>query len=206
MVEINFITGNGGKVLTLQKAFVDRGRNDIEVKQQKLEIIEPQADTVKEVSKNKALQAYKILHEPLLVEDGGFCIDALNGFPGVYTRYVLDTIGAEGLLKLMSNNPNRNCGFVSCITYIDGNGKIMQFDSSDKSEGELATELVRVDCKEAWSDIWYIYKIKSIGKTLAEYSIEKQNHDFNKNKTPRDSKQKNSYNIDAFADWYVANH
>lgn len=203
-MKINFITGNNGKVISLKKAFESRNRKDIEVVQQKLEIIEPQLDTVKEVSRNKALQAYKILNESVLVEDGGFFIDALKGFPGVYTKYILDTIGVEGLLKLMENETDRRCGFISCMTYIDEKGNMTQFDSSDTSEGELVAEMMKIKCEEAWSDIWYIYKIKSTGKTLAEHSVEKQKLR-TECKSCTNSKQK-IYNIDTFSDWYIKNY
>ena len=34
------------------------------------------------------------LRKPVVVEDSGFVIDALNGFPGPYIKYALATIGA----------------------------------------------------------------------------------------------------------------
>ena len=39
----------------------------------------------------------------LLVEDAGLFVDALNGFPGVYSSYVLKTLDLHGILKLMSH-------------------------------------------------------------------------------------------------------
>ena len=36
--------------------------------------------------------------------DADFCIDALNGFPKAFVNFALDTIGVEGILKLMEDN------------------------------------------------------------------------------------------------------
>ena len=39
----------------------------------------------------------------ILVEDAGLFIDALNGFPGVYSAYALETIGYNGILRLLEH-------------------------------------------------------------------------------------------------------
>ncbi|MFV0626429.1 MAG: non-canonical purine NTP pyrophosphatase [Alphaproteobacteria bacterium] len=96
-MELYFITSNLGKAQTLQKSFEIAGYKNIKIIQKDMNLMEPQADTVAEVSKFKAEQAYKILKAPLLVEDGSFCVEALEGFPGVYTKYVLETIGVKEL-------------------------------------------------------------------------------------------------------------
>ena len=56
------------------------------------------------------------------MQDSGFVIQELNGFPGPYTKYVLATIGVDGLLKLMEGQPNRRCGFAACVGFADARG------------------------------------------------------------------------------------
>ena len=104
-----FLTGNLGKIeeatnhlqplgYTVRQLVVDAGA-----------IIEPQVDTLEEVAQSKIAQA--LFHLPggeqsddlLLVEDSGLFIDALNGFPGVVTAYALETIGNQGVLKLLAH-------------------------------------------------------------------------------------------------------
>jgi XTP/dITP diphosphohydrolase len=51
----------------------------------------------------------------LFIEDSGLFIDALKGFPGVYSSYVLKTIGIHGVLKLMRNIDDRGAEFVSVV-------------------------------------------------------------------------------------------
>jgi XTP/dITP diphosphohydrolase len=47
------------------------------------------------------LEAFEKCGLPIIVEDAGLFVEALNGFPGPYSSYVYKTIGNEGLLKLM---------------------------------------------------------------------------------------------------------
>ncbi len=116
MAVLNFITTNRSKIRSLQGAL---DGYDVEVKTRGLDLLEPQYDTVNEVSAFKARQAFERLREPVLVEDGGFVAEALNGFPGVYTKYALATIGAKGILNLLSGESNRRARFISCASYID---------------------------------------------------------------------------------------
>lgn len=175
-MKINFATSNSGKINTLKK-LLEYNKLDIEIISQKLNIIEPQANSVNEISKAKALQAFNILKEPVLVEDGGFYIEALNDFPGVYVRYILDTIGADGIIKLMDGKENRRARFCSCTTFIDANGEIFQFedDITPNSYGYIAEKKADVSCPHAWSDLWFIYKSKKDGKTWAEVPESRMN-------------------------------
>lgn len=75
-----------------------------------------------EIARGKARYAYEQLKTPLIVDDTGFFINALNGFPGPYAAYVLNTIGNEGILKLMGGREDRNARFVTAIAFADENG------------------------------------------------------------------------------------
>lgn len=198
-MKINFITSNQGKVSSLRRNF-ESINAPIEINPTKLDIVEPQCNSVKEVSISKARQAYEMLKEPVLVEDGGFCIMALNDFPGVYTRYALDTIGAEGLLSLMHNHDDRRCYFTSVSTYIDENGNSYSFER-DHDYGLLRREMDDVDCPHAWSDLWYIYEVTGFGKTLAALSKKELGEYYSKS----DKKDKNKGSLDKFTEWYM-NH
>ena len=98
-----FLTGNMGKLREASTLFSEF---NIEVKQLKAEIIEPQSDDIEEVAKAKMTQALSHLPDEkdlLLVEDAGLFVDSLNGFPGVFSSYALQTIGCEGILRLMNH-------------------------------------------------------------------------------------------------------
>ena len=52
----------------------------------------------------------------------------LNGFPGVYTRYVEDTLGEDGLLKLMEGIEDRSAYFKESIAYCEPGGEPIVFE------------------------------------------------------------------------------
>ena len=91
-----FMTSNQGKVDEAREHFSHHG---IAVRQFEFEADEPQADNLEVVALSKIEQAIPHLPSPddmLLVEDAGLFIDALNGFPGVYSSYVLETLDVHG--------------------------------------------------------------------------------------------------------------
>lgn len=171
MREINFITSNKGKVEALKTALLET-KLKIDVRIVKLGLVEPQFDQVKEVSRYKAEQAFAQLRRPVLVEDGGFCVEALKGFPGVYTRYVLQTIGAKGILKLLAGETNRRAYFVSCATFVDEDGVLHQFEREGSPEMEIGEEMMDIASPHAWSDLWKIIYLKRYGKYLCQMTGE----------------------------------
>lgn len=190
--EINFITSNQGKATSLKTALNNFGCSAA-VKCRNLNLTEPQFDTVKEVSAFKAHEAYKMLKVPVLVEDGGLVIEALKGFPGVYTKYVLKTIGARGILNLLSGERDRRARFVSCASYIDEKGKPVQFEREDGLSIEIAEEIVDIDSPYAWSELWKILYVPHWGKVMCELNGDEVNELYH---TVRGSLQK-------FAEWYA---
>lgn len=182
-MELFFVTSNKGKIASLERYFERYGRADFKIKGISLDIIEPQMDSVAEISKYKAERAYELLKAPIIVEDGGFSINVLNGFPGVYSKYFISTLGSDGILKLMAGETDRRASFISVTTYIDENGEVHQFNRSG-GDFEISLEKKCVEHPEAWSDLWKIAYIKEFGKNLCELSknelseyLEKSNAD-----------------------------
>jgi len=98
-----FMTSNEGKVAEAKDHFSQYG---IEVKQFEFEAIEPQSDDLEIVAISKIEQAIPSLpneNDMILVEDAGLFVKALEGFPGVYSSYALNTIGCGGVLKLLDH-------------------------------------------------------------------------------------------------------
>ena len=127
----------------------------IKVEQAKLDIIEPQADTVQEVARSKAKQAYSILRKPLIVEDGAFVIDELNGFPGPYIKFILKSLGVERLLKFSKIVKSKSCRFLDSVVFVNSKGKFKAFND-DFYRGNLASRLDQTSNPEIWSDLWRI--------------------------------------------------
>lgn len=193
MKTVYLVTGNNGKVASLQRKLENY---DIKVEQIKLDLFEIQSDDLKEVSVNKAKQAFEILKKPLVVDDSGFFIKELNGFPGVYTKYVLGSIGVDGIMDIMKNKNNRECIFKSVVTFVDTYGKTKVFEG-DLEEGVIANEIDKEDRKEAWSELWKIFIPEGYNKTLSQFSPEERNE--------RSSKRNGTTAFRKFAEWIVSN-
>ncbi|WP_292518442.1 RdgB/HAM1 family non-canonical purine NTP pyrophosphatase [Methanoculleus sp.] len=87
-----------------------------------LEVPEFRHADVGEIARGKAEYAYRALSRPLIVDDTGLFIDALGGFPGPCAAYVQDTIGNDGILKLMEGITDRSAHFETAIAFAREDG------------------------------------------------------------------------------------
>ena len=104
-----FLTGNLGKVKEASEYLGPLGYEVHQLLTPSEAIIEPQSDDLTDVATSKIEQALSHLpgnsgsQDMLMVEDAGLFINSLGGFPGVYSSYVYDTIGCEGIIRLLSH-------------------------------------------------------------------------------------------------------
>ncbi|WP_309892410.1 non-canonical purine NTP pyrophosphatase [Archangium sp.] len=165
MEKIKFVSTNRGKAKVLAQCVAGAG---YELERLELPIIEPQGSTLEAVALDKARQAFAMLEEPLVVEDSGLCVDALAGFPGPVTKYVLETIGVAGLLRLASGLP-RACRFVGALVFVDADGATHSF-LDKQGVGTLALEADGNRCAEAWSPLWSIFIPEGASSPLSALS------------------------------------
>ena len=92
------------------------------------DLMEIQSDSLSEIASQKALDAYGKCKKPVIVEDDGLFIDSLSGFPGPYSSYIFNTIGNNGILKLIGDN--RDAQFVAIIAFCDSSNEPTLFESS----------------------------------------------------------------------------
>lgn len=166
MNEIVFVTHNKGKI-----ASASRQLEGVNFKVFEYDLEEPRSDDIKYISKYKVMEAYRLVNKPCIALDCGFWIDELNGFPRAFVNFALNTIGIDGMLKLMKNKENRKCRFTECLSYYDGNN-LHQF--MGKNEGSLSKEALGNNTEKKWSDLWYIFKPFGYDKTLAQMSEEER--------------------------------
>jgi len=112
MEELYFITGNKGK---FKEAKEKLKFLDIELIQANIGYPEIQASDLKEIALFGINFCSERLKSPFFLEDSGLFIEELNSFPGPYSRYVQETIGNEGILKLLLNIRNRSAYFKSTV-------------------------------------------------------------------------------------------
>ena len=129
---LSFITSNKHKWEEIQEM------TDLPVEHHHLDYPEIQADTLEAVAEFGINFCYSATQKPCFIEDSGLFIEALSGFPGVYSSYVFKTIGCRGILALLQGTNNRMCSFKSVIAYKDESGLIL---FTGESKGSIATTL-----------------------------------------------------------------
>ncbi len=159
---ITVVTGNTNKAAEVAAFF----EGITEVSHISFDCIEPQSDSITEIAKAKAEQAYAALKIPLIVDDTGLFIEALAGFPGPYAAYVQDTLGNSGILRLMNGVSDRRACFATSIAYIDERG-IETFEG--RVEGEIT------DSPRGKDGFGYDPLFSVQGRTLAEMNMHEKN-------------------------------
>ena len=137
---IYFITGNNHKFKEITKLF-QKEKLDYDLRQKTAATIEIQAHSIKDVALFKLNSIKTNFHNSYFVEDAGFFIDVpLKGFPGVYSKFVLNTIGNNGILKLINDYRNTAAHFEAVIAlYFQPSDKIFTFEGS--VEGKVSEEI-----------------------------------------------------------------
>ncbi|MFX1388155.1 MAG: RdgB/HAM1 family non-canonical purine NTP pyrophosphatase [Promethearchaeota archaeon] len=135
---IYFVTGNVNKYNELSELFKKENLK-YTLKQKTIKTVEVQAESIKEVAQYKLESIRGQIKGSYFIEDAGFFVDKpLNGFPGIYSSYVMKTLGNERILKLISDFEKTKAHFTSVIAlyfaplkknfYFEGNvqGKVSE--------------------------------------------------------------------------------
>lgn len=111
-MKLKVITSNPGKVREYQKSFDDLG---IEMEHHHIPYDEIQTSELEEVVEKGMAEIRSKGLKNFIIDDSGMFVDALKGFPGVYSAYGQKTIGNKGILTLMEGVENRKAEFRCCI-------------------------------------------------------------------------------------------
>ena len=119
-----FVTTNEHKRREVEEILgVALGRAD-------LDLPEIQAIDPAEVAAQKARAARVALGDPdlpVIVEDSGLMVDAWGGFPGALTRWVMESVGNQGLLRMLAPGEDRSASAVCVVALAEANGKVHTF-------------------------------------------------------------------------------
>ncbi len=131
MKKLFFVTSNQGKVREVKEKLMPLG---YEVIQKNIGYPEIQTESLEHVAEFGVIQVRKTLDHPFILEDAGLFIDALHGFPGVYSSYVYHTIGLQGILTLLSevDTAERTAVFRSVFAFATPSGEKHLFSGSCK--------------------------------------------------------------------------
>jgi XTP/dITP diphosphohydrolase len=169
MKTLYFITSNMGKVHEATEKLKPYGYKII---QKNCGYPEIQTETLEEVARFGItyLQNTSIDHS-FILEDAGVFIDALHGFPGVYSSYVYHTISLNGILTLLEHVPEeKRCAqFKSVFAYGTPQGDMHVFIGTCK--GKITLQ------QKGSKGFGYdpIFQPDGFTKTFAEMSTEQKN-------------------------------
>ena len=102
-----------------------------------------QSAHIEEIAEWSAVWASQRLNSPVVVTDAGYNIEALNGFPGPFIKYVNEWFSAEDYLNLMRDKLNRRVVARDCLAYCRPDEKPVSFCRSRL--GVLAVQPGRPD-------------------------------------------------------------
>ena len=120
MNSLTYVTSNYGKEVAVKEHFK---REQIEVDYYVYDFDEPNINDIQFISREKARQAYEIIRTPVFAADTGFFIENYPNcpnYPGAFVKRSGIASNVDDLLETMKNVKERNCYFLDCLTFYDG--------------------------------------------------------------------------------------
>lgn len=159
--ELVFITGNLDKLTEVRNIL------GFEVLSHKLDLPEVQGIEVIDVVREKVKAAYDVLKKPVMVEDTGVYFDGMNKFPGALIKWVEDSVGNDGIVKMISGFSDLGCCAETIVGVYDG--KEFSFYSG-KVYGKIVSP--RGENGFGWDKV---LEVSGFNKTFGEMSSEEKN-------------------------------
>ncbi len=135
MFDLIFVTGNQRK---LEQARMILAKYPINLTNQKIETPEIQHTDCQKVAEFSAKYASDHLGKSVVVTDAAYYIEALNGFPGPFIKFINQWFTPQDLLNLMSGKENRTVYSPVCVTYCEPGKDPVSFIA--RNSGKLAIE------------------------------------------------------------------
>lgn len=124
------VTGNPGKLEEARRIL--GGAVDAE----KIDLPEIQSLDMGEVLRAKGREAHGRLGRPVVVEETGLELAALNGFPGPLVKWMLEAVGADGIARTAHALADPRAVARCLLLYVDGEREVL-------GEGVVTGTLVR---------------------------------------------------------------
>ena len=116
MSELRFtlVTGNRHKLIEAERIL------GAKLEHEPLDLPEIQSLDLLEVLRAKGEEAWRRLKRPVVVEETGFDIDALGGFPGPLVKWMLEAAGAEGISRTAHGLGDPRATARCALLFMDG--------------------------------------------------------------------------------------
>lgn len=113
---VNFVTRNSLKVEVAKNSLSKYGIN---VEQLNIDTPEIQSTNTEEVVKYSVKFAAEKTQKPVIKVDVGLHIEALNGFPGPFVKFINQWLNADQLSKLFKGEKNKKAYFIDALGYCE---------------------------------------------------------------------------------------
>ena len=125
-----FATNNKGKLRELKEIFGDKNIISLKEIGVNIDVVEDQNSFYGNARK-KAIEVFNLVKIPVIADDSGLCINALNDFPGVMTHRFLganktDKEINDALIKACNNLKDRSAKVVCSLVYYDGVNEVVE--------------------------------------------------------------------------------
>jgi len=132
MPALVLVTGNRSKLAEARRLTAASGQ---ELEAVALDLPEIQSLDMEEVLRAKAQQAWEAVGRPVVVEETGLELAAMNGFPGPLVKWMLEAVGAEGIARAALALGDARARAVCLLLWTDGR-------RTEIARGETAGDLV----------------------------------------------------------------
>ena len=171
-MQILLASNNKNKHKELSKIFQESGSKYTLIVNKDIPDVIEDKNTIEENAKKKAEECYEIFKSPIISDDSGLFVDALDGLPGVHSkRYAgLNSTDVENNQKLISElktADNLSAFFKTVLCYFDG----LNFLTS---EGALKGNIILDPRGKNGFGYDPIFDVN--GKTLAEMTLEEKSN------------------------------
>lgn len=131
-----FVTGNRNKLREAERilGFVPDSED--------IDLPEIQSLDLLQVVDAKADEAWKRLGRPLVVEETGLELDAMNGFPGPLVKWMLEAVGPLGIAQTAHALQQPRVTARCLLLYVDGHRRIL---GEGATQGHLVLEPAGTD-------------------------------------------------------------
>lgn len=159
--DIVVVTSNKNKVSEINEILGTK------YKVSKIDVPEIQSLDINEVISHKAKSAFEKFKKPVLVEDISFETKVLNGLPGPFIKFFLETVGTKGIVKMIGRGQTNTTAIAAVAIYDGKNLKIFK--------GQVEGTLSPKDKGSSGFGFDKIFIPKGYKRTYAQMSSELKN-------------------------------
>lgn len=142
--EAVLVTGNPGKLAEARRLC------GVELQAAEIDLPEIQSLDIREILQVKAQEGYRRLQRPVIVDETALELAALNGFPGVLVKWMLESVGAQGIARTAASLGNPRATARCALLYLSADHQVY---AEGTTPGRLVTE-PRGDAGFGWDPVF----------------------------------------------------